>query len=503
MIYQNDIYPLVSDIVDKFSDLNQLVNNASFKLDTLNQISNNTSFKLDTLNQLVNSASFKLDVSNQIASASSYKLDSLIQIGNISSYKLDMLYQGMDELNTHLDILALNAINNDNNNFTQMANLYINGVNALISGLNTWDKLDNITLLNAFLLKMTSQIFEAINTKGSEINSILVSSNAVVVSAISTFYKTLMGEVLKSNNYLQSLAAMNLMEVNLLGNISTSMIGLGQGGSGGESSGMLDIVDGITTGLLVESAASAASGAAATGLAVAGAVTGPVGLLVAGLVSAGFSIYGHYKEGKEQEKIAEQQEAARLEMANKQADMMNNLGFMLDPNTNATTRDEAYSKIVNSTLGTEGTSTTGMGSSTTSIPDLEATLPAIEYYSPPVQKPHPMEEGLPGFAQYDGQTTLPVQIANNTIDELYFDKIYDEPSSSNKVNSMLDETDVPNFGGNINNNESKTEQPAIAPNITINFGDVHETVDLDVVVEYLRKILVEEMGKTPEGVYYA
>ena len=290
MIYQNDVYPLVSDIVDKFGDLNQLVNNASFKLDTLNQIANNTSFKLDTLNQLVNSASFKLDVSNQIASASSYKLDSLIQIGNTSSYKLDMLYQGMDELNTHLDILALNAINNDNSNLTRMANLYINGVNALISGLNTWDKLDNITLLNAFLLKMASQIFEAINTKGSEINSILVSSNAVVVSAISTFYKTLMGEVLKSNNYLQSLAAMNLMEVSLLGNIAMSMIGIGQGGSDGGSNGLLDLADNITAGLTVE---LATAGTAATTTAVAaGVATGPPGW-VALAVAFGKTAVGH------------------------------------------------------------------------------------------------------------------------------------------------------------------------------------------------------------------
>ena len=485
MIYQNDIYPLVSDIVDKIDDLNQLANNASFKLDTLNQISNNTSFKIDTLNQLVNSASFKLDVSNQIASASSYKLDSLIQIGNISLYKLDMLYQGMDELNTHLDILALNAINNDNNNFTQMANLYINGVNALISGLNTWDKLDNITLLNAFLLKMASQIFEAININSSGISSILISSNTMVISAISSFYKVLVGEALKSNNYLQSLAAMNLMQASLLGEISINMIGLGQGDSGGGSGG-LDFVKDVTGGLAVEALSLVATGALTAGAVLSGPIGWALGagLIITGTGLAAESISNDLEKNK--------QEEARKEMADKQAEMMGNLQYLLDPATSTQQRDEAYNNMIGKTVGESNVEGNGMGRTSLAVPELELSLPPSDY--------EPIKNPVSDFS--NNKSISSNELADKTIDGLRYDAV-NNTNEINKVNSMLDETDVPSFGGNVNNNESKTEQPAITPNITINFGDVRETVDLDVVVEYLRKILVEEMGKTPEGVYYA
>jgi len=48
---------------------------------------------------------------------------------------------------------------------------------------------------------------------------------------------------------------------------------------------------------------------------------------------------------------------------------------------------------------------------------------------------------------------------------------------------------------------NKFTTATLAPNITVRFGDVHETADADKVAKRIRKILQEEIAMAAEGVY--
>lgn len=475
-------------------------------------------------------------------------------LDNNIRYNESALNQYGDELSYIIAILQ-------NTTQDEIINASVGNVNASVGNVNA-----SIGNVNSSISKIYDFLCANINTPLSLLNvgvkTSIDTSSSNIVSSISTLNSNLLEGISDINNNLQSLIVLNLIGSYILGKAPNTS----QSSSEDTTDPAVGMLDDITGSLISETTVQMLTeyvGISGVATAETGGLALP--LFIASVVALAFSAAGHYLSNSK-----ESDENSTVGYTDEQmAALLDKIYTLLDSNTSADVREEAYNDLLNEILNQSNSTNDSTGSVVSDdygyvravdgsaiepvkISPVPTTTPPqdesgdnqeinnieiapwlkkrIDEYVDDSALPFDVNKSEFPYAVYNNYLSLddldrisnpnsistarPSSENSELFDNLSRPYIYDEniagfpedkldllknDSVNNEDKYNLKPEDSSYLLDSAQSESEKVIYIENTPNITINFGDVHETADVNQIISHLNRILKEEIVTAPEG----